>query len=633
LPSVCGVTPYALSVDYGTSNTVAVLRWPDGRTRPLLFDASPMLPSAVYAMPEGHLATGRDACSSARVDPSRFEPNPKRHIDELDLLLGDRTHPLPAIIAATLTRVAHEAQHVAGQPVGELIMTYPAEWGAARRAVLAEAARAAGLPAPRLVPEPVAAGTYFTAILGHRVAVGSSVVVYDLGAGTFDASVVRRTARGFETLAYRGLEDVGGVDLDELVVQLIGAVVGPAAPGEWQRLLTPADITDRRAARALRDDARMLKERLSRESSAVLLVPLVDRDIHVTREEFESRSRTLIAQTVAVTAATMKAARTPRDRLVGLFLVGGSTRMPLVATELHRGIGIAPTVLDQPELVVAEGALLADRIEGGEPWAGPPPMPAPPIPTSPPTSPVAHGAAPAEPVSAQPVSAHPASAYPVSTPPVAPYRAPPHAAAPHPGPLPAASPHPVPFPPKPAGPSWPTPDGGLSPRAEFATTTGSIVGRAALRLLAVPILLFAGYLFGQLLYVASDESQVAPWFLAGPIWAYTLFWLLVTIIRMVTAAGKPQRLLVDENGLTITVRNRPQRLDWAQLRRVEIRRRGPHRRPFLVAVPRPGAPAWQQPEWRNRRVGTDGLAIADLRTLRAKRAAVMAAVARHLRPS
>src|SRR5687767_2317460 len=101
LPSVCGVTPYALSVDYGTSNTVAVLRRPDGRTRPLLFDASPMLPSAVYAMPEGHLATGRDACSSARVDPSRFEPNPKRHIDELDLLLGDRTHPLPAIIAAT----------------------------------------------------------------------------------------------------------------------------------------------------------------------------------------------------------------------------------------------------------------------------------------------------------------------------------------------------------------------------------------------------------------------------------------------------------------------------------------------------------------------------------------------------
>ena len=65
-----------LGLDFGTSNTVAVLRWQDGRARPLLFDGSPLLPSAVYAEPGGGLIVGRDAIHSARLEPARFEPNP-----------------------------------------------------------------------------------------------------------------------------------------------------------------------------------------------------------------------------------------------------------------------------------------------------------------------------------------------------------------------------------------------------------------------------------------------------------------------------------------------------------------------------------------------------------------------------
>src|SRR4051812_31467140 len=75
------VTGIHLGIDYGTSNTVAVLRWPDGRGRTLLFDSSPLLPSAVFATVEGPLLVGRDAERAARADPGRFEPNPKRRID------------------------------------------------------------------------------------------------------------------------------------------------------------------------------------------------------------------------------------------------------------------------------------------------------------------------------------------------------------------------------------------------------------------------------------------------------------------------------------------------------------------------------------------------------------------------
>src|SRR5690348_10136276 len=102
-----------LAVDYGTSTTVAFLRWPDGRVRPLLFDDSPLLPSAVYLEPDGRLLTGRDAVRSARFDPSRYEANPKRRISDREVLLGDRALPIEDLIAATLVRVWEEATRIA----------------------------------------------------------------------------------------------------------------------------------------------------------------------------------------------------------------------------------------------------------------------------------------------------------------------------------------------------------------------------------------------------------------------------------------------------------------------------------------------------------------------------------------
>ncbi|HWB35022.1 MAG TPA: hypothetical protein VHA75_03265, partial [Rugosimonospora sp.] len=129
---------FALGVDLGTSNTVAVLRWPDGRTKPLLFDGSPLLPSAVYAEPGSHgrpgsgpnatggLLTGRDAVHTARVDPARFEPNPKRRIDEGTVLLGDREVPVVDMLAAVLRRVWIETTRITGGlPTSETTLTCP----------------------------------------------------------------------------------------------------------------------------------------------------------------------------------------------------------------------------------------------------------------------------------------------------------------------------------------------------------------------------------------------------------------------------------------------------------------------------------------------------------------------------
>ncbi|WP_330186155.1 Hsp70 family protein [Dactylosporangium sp. AC04546] len=346
-----------LGIDYGTSNTVAVLRWPDGRSRPLLFDSSPLLPSAVFAAADGRLLVGRDAERAARADPARFEPNPKRRIDELDVLLGDRAHTLTELVAAVLDRVAAEARRIAGGPAGQVTLTHPVAWGPARRRVLTDAAQRVGLPMPALLAEPVAAAAYFTTVLGNRVAVGQSVVVYDLGAGTFDVSVVQRTADGFETLAYRGFDDIGGLDLDALVVAHVGARLAGSAPQEWRTLDDPADADGGRHRLQLWQDAREAREILTRESSATVYVAAARRDVIITRHEFEQAATDVLHRTVQTTLATVREARVRPDSVAGWFLVGGATRTPLVATMLHRATGQPATVIEEPQLVVADGAV------------------------------------------------------------------------------------------------------------------------------------------------------------------------------------------------------------------------------------------------------------------------------------
>ncbi len=364
-----------LGVDLGTSNTVAVMRGPDGRSRTLLFDGSPILPSAVYAEPNGTIIVGRDAVHSARLEPARFEPNPKRRIDDGAVLLGDREAPVTELLGAVLKRVVEEFHRTVGGPVTPRVtITCPAAWGATRRLVLSDAAGAAGLGPVRLVPEPVAAATYFTQVLGKAVPVGSVVVVHDFGAGTFDASVVARTASGFEVLAVDGRDDIGGLDVDEAIIGFVRKLSVERDAALWARLERPTTVDDRRARRLLWDDVRFAKERLSRQPSADLNVPLMGFDVHLTREELESLAQPVVEQTIRVTQGVIRWAKLPEGRLAGVFLVGGSSRMPLVGTLLHRALGEPPVVIDSPELVVAEGSLLAGAQatpERARPVAGP----------------------------------------------------------------------------------------------------------------------------------------------------------------------------------------------------------------------------------------------------------------------
>src|SRR4051794_8729151 len=370
---------YALGIDLGTSHTVAMLRWPDGRVKPLLFDSSPLLPSAVYAPPgDGDLIVGRDALQHARFAPGRLEPNPKRRIDEVQVLLGEREVAVTALLAALLRHVNAEAHRVAGGARPAVAIAHPAGWGPVRRLVLADAAEAAGLGTVTFVPEPVAAAHFFTAVDHHRVPAGSALVVYDFGGGTFDATVIRDSARGFEVAAVDGLGDVGGVDIDAAVVDALRTAAIPAHEAAWKRLTEPATLSDTRARHLLWDDVRTGKEILSRATTVDIQVPTVDDGTTVSRADLERIAGPLVDRTVRTAGSLIRHAGLAPDRVAAVFLVGGSSRMPLVSRALHAALGVPPTVTEQPELVVAEGALYAlpDDVTTAAPTSPAQPSPA-----------------------------------------------------------------------------------------------------------------------------------------------------------------------------------------------------------------------------------------------------------------
>jgi hypothetical protein len=134
------------------------------------------------------------------------------------------------------------------------------------------------------------------------------------------------------------------------------------------RLARPTDADDARQRSLLWDDVRAAKELLSRTASVVLRPPLLGVDAPLTRPEFEEIISPLVQRTVRTTAAMLRAARTDPADLAALFLVGGSSRIPLVSTALHRALDVAPVLTEQPELVVAEGSLrsVGDSERAGE---------------------------------------------------------------------------------------------------------------------------------------------------------------------------------------------------------------------------------------------------------------------------
>ncbi|XHU11656.1 Hsp70 family protein [Amycolatopsis sp. WGS_07] len=378
-----------VAVDFGTSSTCVVVSVNGREPQVVVIDGQPLMSSAVYAASDGTLFVGQEAERQAAVDPSRYEPNPKRRIDEGDLLLGDSVLRVIDVVHAVLDRAVVEARRVAGDAeVDLLVLTHPADWGAIRTRLLRQAAGRLAREVA-LVPEPVAAAVYHAATFapaaspdGRTVEFsgrpGDALAVLDLGGGTVDVSVVQRSPEaaraarvpgappqrgGFQVLATRGDPSFGGADIDQALLEHIGSLVSGTDPQAWQQLVEGRELAERRRRRVLRQDVRGAKETLSRHTYTDVPLPPPFADAHVTRADLERLIGAPLGRVVELTSAAIADSGLRPKQLAAIFLVGGSSRIPMISRLVHERTGVVPTSLDQPETVVARGALRAVLLE------------------------------------------------------------------------------------------------------------------------------------------------------------------------------------------------------------------------------------------------------------------------------
>ncbi len=348
---------WVLAIDFGTTSTAAALAV-SGRVELVEIDGAPRMPSMVFWRDgtgghTGRLVLGEEADTLSSRAPWCLERTPKRRIGDEYLLLGEQQVRVTDAIGAILRKAAEEAvSRRGGQAPSVVRLTHPARWGAASLDKLRQAARSAGFDDPEFVPEPVAAALHFAS---ERLAVGEHVAVYDLGGGTFDTAVLRRTEDSFEVIgAPGGNEDLGGEDFDDRLYRHLGAQLDPE---QWSQLRESRERSWSQANRLLLHEARRAKEILSKSPDYELYVPPpVDRDLHVTAEELNGLIAADLEGTVTELERTIRSAGLEPGDLAAIYLAGGSSRIPLVARLIQQRLGQLPDYLDDPKSVIVLGA-------------------------------------------------------------------------------------------------------------------------------------------------------------------------------------------------------------------------------------------------------------------------------------
>lgn len=277
--------------------------------------------------------------------------------------LGDRSFSPQEISALILKKLKSLAEVDLGSPVERAVITVPAYFSDAQRQATKEAGEIAGLDVVRIINEPTAAALAYAA--GRDVT--ETLLVYDLGGGTFDVSIVRAEAGVVEVLATAGNNHLGGDDFDRRIAEHVA---------DWVRREHGVDLqADRRAWIRLLMAAERAKLQLSDGPFATLREEfLAERggspfhlDFELSRERFESLVADLLDHTLELTNRALGDARLKADALDRVLLVGGSTRIPAVRRRLADRLGIDPCGEIHPDECVALGAAVqAGIIDGRE---------------------------------------------------------------------------------------------------------------------------------------------------------------------------------------------------------------------------------------------------------------------------
>jgi molecular chaperone DnaK (HSP70) len=346
---------YALGIDLGTTYTACAVHR-DGRVEVVaLGSRATTIPSVVFVDEDDTVLTGERAHRRAVTNPGRVVREFKRRLgDTTPILLAGTPYSAEQLTARLLRSVVDAVAELEGGMPDAVMICHPANWGPYKIELLAQVVRLADLEHAEFVTEPEAAAISYAST--EHVAPGEVVAVYDLGGGTFDAAVLRKTESGFEILGKpEGIEHLGGVDFDEAVF----AHVRRALDGALDRL-DPADARGMAAVARLRQECVEAKEALSSETDVTInvLLPDVQTEIRLTRVEFEAMVRAPLSETIGALRRALQSAGVEENDVRSVLLVGGSSRIPLVGQLVSAELGRPVAVDAHPKHAIALGAAL-----------------------------------------------------------------------------------------------------------------------------------------------------------------------------------------------------------------------------------------------------------------------------------
>ena len=347
---------YYLGIDLGTTYTAAAIERGGLVEALTLGNRTASVPSVVFLRDDGEILVGEAATRRATSEPGRVGREFKRRVgDPTPIILGGTPYAAEMLMARVLRWSVDRVQEQQGGPPQGLALTHPANWGPYKLDLLAQAVRQVDVEVAMTLPEPVAAATFYAS--QRRLDPGAVVAVYDLGGGTFDAAMVRRKAEGFEVIGTpEGIERLGGIDFDEAVFAHVRLALGDALDQ-----LDPDEPASVSAMARLRQECIDAKEALSSDTdvSIPVLLPNLQTEVRLTRSEFEDMIRPAINETIVALRRSIRSANVSNEQISAVLLVGGSSRIPIVAQMVATELGRPIAIDAHPKDAISFGAAIA----------------------------------------------------------------------------------------------------------------------------------------------------------------------------------------------------------------------------------------------------------------------------------
>ena len=356
--------PKAVGIDLGTTNSVvSVLEGGDPVVIPNA-EGSRTTPSVVAFAKDGEVLVGEVAKRQAITNPERTIRSVKRHVGtNWTIDIDGKSYNSQEISARTLMKLKRDAEEYLGDTVTQAVITVPAYFDDAQRTATQEAGAIAGLEVLRIINEPTAAALAYGL---DKETEDQTILVFDLGGGTFDVSVLELGDGVFEVKSTSGDTNLGGDDWDEAIIDWMADTFNGEHGVDLRK--------DPMAAQRLKEAAEKAKIELSQTTSTQINMPYVTAtdagplhlDYELTRAKFQDLTSDLLARTRKPFEQAIKDAGLTKGEIDHVVLVGGSTRMPAVADLVQEMTGNEPNKTVNPDEVVAIGASVQAGVLRGE---------------------------------------------------------------------------------------------------------------------------------------------------------------------------------------------------------------------------------------------------------------------------